>query len=601
MSREDVMNGRSRFGLGIIVLAAVIGIVMAGIWWTSHREGSYKGLAEQYPDTVALFIEVRELGQWMPPGESGGQTAYTERRGSDPMLQVLSQVWAATPPVKSVDLPDLLRMRPMAVGMWQEGKRYKGVAVIPLAPGQRSLLEKALKDKLGEGPVVATVEGVPLRKIESLSGKLDIHMGEILWGVSETRAVMATGVDEAKMVLAQQAKPLSADPAFLAAARKFPQDKGAYLFVRGSALANLKDLDRPASDGSHEEKPEKSENPLEEEKPQPVTPPQPPAPEGLVTKDGTPSSDEIGKVLMGFGKAGLEKVLSLDSIQSVSLWTAPPLNDEKGWQTAFWLGFNEAPKGIWRIAAEGSLRTPQIADRLPKDGLIYVWSGGKEPARIYQDFMGELQRSLPPDQMSWVRAGIGAAEGKLDLSFAKDLLPTLADEWCFVSSETKDSSKGGRAIFLTLRDSRRFEDLVSNKLAPQLGLKPGTQSGARIWTYSPGKEGFGSLNLLVTGGMAIITDRPDWALATGGDAGKAWKALADFKEKASGVLVLDPILWAKNNDVLVLGSCRSASDGIYASARFPGEPPSWTRKKPQDGLKEISGGEPRDPAVSGSL
>lgn len=591
------MNGRSRLAFGIIILAAITGIVIAAVLWTARRQRPYEGLASRYPDTVALFIEVRELGQWMPPVTEAGQAAYTERRGSDPMLQVLSQVWAATPPVKTADLPDLLRSRPMAVGMWKDGKGYKGVAIIPLAPGQRSLLDKALKEKLGEGPVVATVEGVPLRKIEGATGKLDIHMSEILWGVSDARAVMATGVEEAKMVLGGQSKPLSHDPAFLAAALNFPQDKGAYLFVRGSALAKLKDLDRPSSESTQNEKPEKPA----EEAIKPPAPDEKAAPEGKATVEKSLSSDEIGKALMGIGKVGLEKVLSLDSIQSVSLWTAPPLNGEKGWQTAFWLGFNETPKGIWRIAAEGSLRTPQIADRLPKDGLVYCWAGGKEPARIYQDVLDELKKSLPPDQMSWIRAGLGAAEGKLDLSFAKDLLPTLADEWCFVSSECKGSPKGGKAIFLTLRDSRRFEDLVANKLAPQLGLKPGTQSGARIWSYSLGKEGCGSVNLVVTGGMAIITDRPDWALATGGDAGKAWKALADFKDKASGVLVLDPTLWAKSNDVLVLGSCRSAADGIYASARFPGEPPNWTRKEPQEGLKEISGGESRAPGASGSI
>jgi hypothetical protein len=131
---------------------------------------------------------------------------------------------------------------------------------------------------------------------------------------------------------------------------------------------------------------------------------------------------------------------------------------------------------------------------------------------------------------------------------------------------------------MTLRDSRRFEDLVANKLAPQLGLKQASQPGARVWTWD-GRQGKGAhLELVVSGGMAILTSDPSWALATGGDAGKAWKAFAAYHGKASGLLVMDPTLWAKSNDVLVFGTCLTSSAGISVDARFPGEPPSWGRE-----------------------
>lgn len=606
------MNGKKRNGLIVLAVLVVVVAAAAGIWWSKHQGASYQGLASQFPDSVAVFAEIREFGQWMPVSEKGAAVAAMSEapRGTDPMLQVLSQVWAASPPLKSADLPDLLRNRPMAMGLWVKGDSFGGVALIPLVAGQKALVEKALKGKLGDGPVVATVEGVPLRHL-TMDMTADVPIKTLLWGISDNWAVMATGQDDARAVLGAKTKRLSDDPVFLKAVGHFPQDRGGYLFTRGSALARVissshkaekaKGAPEPPSAPSEPQAPGKPTKPAGEA----VKPEK--APEAEAKKGGDEMAETVIRALSQVGKEGLKKALSLESIQSMSLWTAPPSADSKGWQVAFWLAYNEQPQGLWRVISDGTPRHIQINGRVPKDGLVYLWGAGKDPARVYQTAQDELQKALPPDQMGWIRAGIGAAEGKLGMSFSNDLLPTLADEWCAVSTRKDGKGEGGDkghvGFFLTLRDPRRFEDLVANKIAPQLGLKGVTQQGARTWSWTPPGEGNGAISLVVSGGMAILTDDPAWALGTGGEAGKAWKALSDYREKASAVLVMDPSLWTKSNEVLVTGACILAPEGIYADAKFPGEPPSWGKEKCGKGeaASVKPAGESRDRAASGSL
>jgi hypothetical protein len=198
--------------------------------------------------------------------------------------------------------------------------------------------------------------------------------------------------------------------------------------------------------------------------------------------------------------------------------------------------------------------------------------------------------------VGWVRAGIGAAEGKAGFSLANDLLPTLGDEWCVVTDKG-DGKKMG--FFISLRDSRRFEDLVGQKLAPQFKLKSEQLQGARVWTWSP--EG-GSKNekipsLVVSGGMAILTTDPAWALATGSAPGKAYEKLKGTSDKISGIAVVDPAVWSKGNEVTMVATWRSGSEGVILDARFPGERPNWGKKgcdKPCDTPCDEGGEKPHE-------
>jgi hypothetical protein len=582
--------------LGILAgIAIVAGAAAAGIWWSMHLTRGYGGLARQYPDKVAIFCEIQQLGQWMPPSELGEAAAAQSEsaRGTDPMLQVLSQVWAAPPPIKSASLPDLLRNRPMAAGFWFEGKVPRGVALVPLLPGQREVVEKKAEELLGKGPEVANVEGISLRAIESPL-KAESDFAKPVWGVSDRWAVMASSPDDLKAVLGKHDTSLAGDPVFRSAVKRFPSDRGAVLFMKGAELAGL--VKR-----MEEEKPKKAAQPetgsLEPREEKPAEPEK----EAPAIGGGL-NVGEMVKALAGASKGALKNLASLESVASISLWTAPPAGDQKGWEAAFWLGLSDAPKGFWRVVSEGTPRSPQIESRVPKNGQVYVWGAGKDPGRLYQESLDEMQKALTPDQMSWIRAGIGAAEGKLDLSFANDLLPTLSDEWCAVTTK-EEGRPGHMGFFLALKDARRFEDLVANKLAPQLKLVQSDEQGARVWRWGgDGKEAAPAL--IVSGGMAVITDAPAWALATGGSPGKAWKSLADFNDKANCLVVMDPAVWSKKNDLVVLGSCRVSPEGIFASARFPGEGPAVWGHRGGGGecaSPEASGEESPSPAASGSI
>ncbi len=567
------MNRSGRVGWLVAAGAAVVAAAVGGYLWIQHRQQAYTGLAGHFPESVAMFVEVRELGQWMPPDKSGAQPSAQSggQRGTDPMLQVLSQVWAATPPVRASSLPDLLRTRPMAMGLWLDGEKLKGAAIVPLLPGQKAQLVPILKQKLGDGQPVASVDGVELRKVSEPVTDSDMA---VLWGVSDQWAIVVSSEREAEEVLAPSAgaKNLAQDARFRSVAQRFPQDRGAYLYFRGDEIARLAALKHGAR--------RTAEAPSAPEKPAaPAAPAPPGAPPEAPEKGGGLQGDGAGlaviRALKGVAREDLIKVLSPESIQSVGLWTSPPLGDEKGWQAAAWMGFNQPPKGLWRIVAEGSPQRPQIVDRLPKDGQVYVWCGGREPARVYQEVMDELGKTLPPDQMGWIRAAIGGAEGKLNFSFANDLLPSLGSEWCAVSDSKGGKGAARMGLFLSLKDSRRFEDLVANNLAKQFPLEATTRQGARIWSWKGADLKGRGVDLVIAGGMAVLTNDPDWALATGGDAGKAWKAFSEMKTPASSVVVLDPSMWSKSNDVLVQATCKTQAGGIWVSARFPGDRPSW--------------------------
>ncbi len=574
---------RRNWTIGVVMAALVLAVAGAGYWWSHRSSWAYQGLASRFPERAQAFMEIHELGQWMPPAEGRAGTAAAgvqPSRGTDPMLQVLQTVWAA-PVVSAKDIPVLLRTKPMAAGFWLDGSTLKGAALMPLAPGEKAALEQVLKDKLGDGPEVGQVAGMTLHKVDVPLGKANIHlnikMDQLVWGVDDTWAVFASGVDGAKAVLEGTGKPLSQDVVFLSVLKRFPDSGGATLFVRGNLLERLEALAQKKT--SDEASPEAAgpSGAAARQGGEPAPQAKPEDRDGKAAPEAPPETSRqegIYKTLGVLAMHTLPKLAAIDSISSLALWTAPPKEGEKGWQVQSWLGFKDQPRGIWRLAAQGSSRAPQIAERLPKHGQVYVWGAGRDPARLYQDILDELGRDLPPDQMGTLRALIGAAEGKLGLSFCNDLLPTLSDEWCFASERSPKgadgSGKGTKvALFQTLRDPRRFEDLVSQKLAPQLKLQPMELKGARGWSL--GLPGAGqTLSLVVSGGMAIFTDDPTWALDTGGAPSKPWKALSDYRGKASCLILAE-----SKSDVLVSVSCMSGPEGIYMAGRFPGHKPDW--------------------------
>ena len=151
----------------VVVMAAVVVIVAGvGFWWSQRSAWAYQGMASHFPEKAQAFVEITQLGQWMPPAEGGAAaTPAQTSRGTDPMLQVLKTVWAA-PMVTTKDLPELLRSKPMAAAVWLDGSTLKGAALMPLAPGEKAAVEQALKEKLGDSPVVETVAGIALRRLE---------------------------------------------------------------------------------------------------------------------------------------------------------------------------------------------------------------------------------------------------------------------------------------------------------------------------------------------------------------------------------------------------------------------------------------------------
>ncbi len=582
--------------VGVVLVALVLAVAGGGYWWSHRVSFVYQGLAGRFPDRVQAFFEMKELGQWMPPAKDKAPAAApTASRGTDPMLQVLQTVWAA-PPVTVKDLPEILRTKPVAAGCWLEGTTLKGGALMPLSPGEREAVEKALKEKLGDTPVVETVAGVPLHKLEApKDSSIKFTMDTPLWGVGDQAVVLALGVDGAKAVLTPPERPLSTNAAFLAVQKTFPDQGGASLYITGDLMAKGIKLGAEAASSREEENPAETA----EAKPavEPKAAPKAAKPDKVAPGTGEekpePKSDEERGALKAALKVGLEKFMSMDSVSAFAMWTAPPQGDEKGWKVQTWLAFKDQPKGMWRLASQGTGRTPQITGRLPKRAQVYVWGAGRDPARLYQDVMDELAKDLPADQMSWVRAGIGAAEGKVGMSFANDLLPTLSDEWCVVRERAPggegDKHREKMAAFITLRDSRRFEDLISQKLVAQLKMKPLELKGARGWTW--GEEGDG-VSLLVSGGVAILTGDPAWALDTGGSPDRAWKALSDYRQKACILVMADHAKQTTSQDPMVRVECQCGPSGLLMKGLFPGEAPGLFGKDGCD-KKEVAAEAPK--------
>ncbi len=564
-----------RFSLVIALVAAAVVVAVGGFWWSQRQSQTYTGMAERFPAETGVFVEIHKLGQWMSPQTAGKGAPVTAQnnRGTDPMLQVLGQVWAAQP-VRPAELPDLLRNQPMGIGLWKTSDQFVGAALIQLGPGQAARVEKFLSEKLGKEPANVTVGGIALYKAPKLGDHKGTH--NFVWGVSDTLAVMASGPKVADQVLATKApQSLAKNPSFLSTIKHFPAEKGAFLYVRGAFLTKL----ASSHHGDAKANSDSDAAPQGEQEKK--------APSGKSGEAGkAPDTQEQSTPAISLAdlKPALKPLLSLDTINALGLWTLPPLEGKEGWQTRFWLGFNEPPKGIWRIAAEGSPAYPDMAGRLPTDGRVYVWSGGKDPARVYQLILDELQKDLPPDQMGWIRAGIGAAEGKLGLSFANDLLPTLGDQWCMVTAKGSEGTSGhGKRMgfFLTLRDSRRFEDLLKNKIAPQAHLQQQTYKGAEVWTIDKSGvfKGEKMPSLVISGGMAILTNDPQWALSTGGQPGKVYEKFAGIREKSNGLVVMDPSLWSSRSDVFTQIIVYSGTKGLSVNATFPGQAPSWNWKE----------------------
>jgi hypothetical protein len=201
----------------------------------------------------------------------------------------------------------------------------------------------------------------------------------------------------------------------------------------------------------------------------------------------------------------------------------------------------------------------------------------------YQAALDEAAKDFPPEQVGWVRAGLGAVEGKLGLSFANDLLPTLSDEWCLVvkGRGAEGSPERSVAFYVPLRDARRFEDLLTNRLAPQLGLVKRTESGAEIWTMKSDAPLRTGGSLVVAGGVAILTSDPSWALSSEGAAGKAYEKLASMRERASGYLVMDPALMGKSA-AFTQASWTTEPDGVRVDASFPGKRPKQVLSEEKD-------------------
>jgi hypothetical protein len=545
------------------VLAVVIGAAALGIWWSQRGSGSYDGLAQRFPARTAVFAEIRELGQWLTIDRDQAEAAKASR-GQDPMLQVLGQVWASQP-VRPTDLPTVLAGQPFAVGLWKVGTEFQAAGLIALAPGQAAQLEAFLKEHLKDPAPAGEIGGVRLFK--AAAGGPHADLDEFYYGVSETWGVFATGLQPARDVLEPKGESLSDDADFRRTLGHLHPDKGAIFYTaKGFFGQTLKDLSSSkAGKVLAEEKPATPEaGPGTPE----ITPPAASA-EPPLNLDGL--RGQILKNMAGPAK----KLLALDSVGPLGVWTGPPVQGEAdSWQTRMWLGFGDPPKGLWRILAEGGARTPDSGGRLPRDGEVYLWGGGKDPAGLYKTAMEELQNAVPSEQMGWIRAGIGAAEGKLGLSFTNDVLPTMGDEWCFVLGPAGPGAKHKRSAFLvSLRDARRLEDILTNKIATQFPIHREAYDGAGLWKWkTEGPAESGIPVLLVAGGYAVLTNDPEWALGTSQPVGKAYQEFVSLKGQATGRMVMDPQLWNQKASSLAVVTWKTRGDGLEVEARFPGEP-----------------------------
>jgi len=570
-----------KFLIGFVILAILAGT--AGyVWWSQRTVSAYSGLASQFPDSVTIYAEVRHLGQWMevPEGEAASAGALPSS-GRDPLLNVIGRVWAAEP-LQPAQLPALLSSQPLAVGIWNDESDWKSCALMALEPGQRLPLEDFLKSKLGEGEVVDAVEGVELRRFADAS---DFNDHPVLWGVSDRWAVLCTGSEVARLVLTQPASPLDTDPVFLDAASHFPLERGGWVFVRGGLIGDAmrnacERIPLLAHGAACGVQPASQDSGTEGE------------PENEDPEDDSDVSSMVDNLpLDDIADAFLRSVLPAEDVQSIALWSAPPLGGSDTWEVQAWVGFSEEPSGVLRMLLGNSARRPDLAMHLPRNGSVYAWTGGEDPARLYQNMILEAEKVLPPDQMSTVRMGLGAVEGKLGLSLANDLMPCLGDESCYVwkterrGPDEEDDIHG--ALFLSLRDSRRMKALLREKVAPGIGLAETEIGGFPAWHWqSEGRlSDLSDLKMVISGQNLVFTNSADWALSTA-EASRAWTRLSELEGRYTAFAVVDPALWGDVGEPLVQASWISESDGVLLKARFPGNCPDISKalqaKEPAD-------------------
>lgn len=553
---------RRAFVLLGLVAAAALAVVL--YFALGGQRSHYEGLASRFPASTELFAETTRLGQWLDMAEEpGGQAAQAPLR-SDPILEVLGQVWAAEP-LRPQDLPSLLQNQPLAVGLWRlpaaaqnaaNSGKWGGGALMLLAPGQRAPLEKFLGEKLLNSTPANTVGEMALKRFPIPEGA----EAYLYWGVDDKEAIVATSEEAVKALLGPSpGRGLAAERSFRMTVRPLKAKDGALLYVSGELFSdeNIASIKKaiehflPAHGGlwclTEPEKPEAA-----------------PAKPG--SQDNKENSE---KLAIGEIVKPLKEMVSLKSLSGMAFWTAPPSGEHALWNAAVNISYKEKVTGIWRLLAGAGNQRPLLQERLPRDGSAYFWEGGVDLPSFYRLALEEAGRTLPPSQMGNIRGAIGLLEGKLDLSLANDLLPTIGGE-CAAAFD-KDGEKSRWAIVFSLQDPRRFESLVNEKIAKSFPLKAVTYPGARGWTFG-GDEKKAGITLLVSGGAAIVTEDPAWALSTGGDAGRAWKKLSSIGESVSGAMVITPDSKEKSAGPTVT-TWTFSNQGILVRAEVAGAPP----------------------------
>lgn len=557
MSRKRLLFGLG--GMAAAVVAAVAGV----LWWSQGRAVAYSGMAAHFPDRTAVFVEAKHVGQWMDlPG--GVEVQPEPIRSQDPLLGVLGRVWAAER-IRPEDLPVALKDQPVAMGVWKEGESWKGAGLLAVAPAVRQPLEEFLRSKLGQGDSVGDASGVRLYRaqpqaiVPGCAAEVSADT-QLVWGVGDAWAVVASGVDEARQVLTAQARPLDSDPDFLDAAERFPLERGAWVFIRGSELRNLT-AGGKCSAAKAEETPAGETADAEAKGP----------------GDGESLSEMPGKMVLG---ALMASMLPEKGTPNFAAWTSPPDTPQGTWDVRAWMSGIDGGEGFFQILSEGGSRRVDLLGRVTRDGTSYVWAGGEDPARFYRRAMDEMARVAPPDKVSTVRAAVGALEGKLGVSLANDLLPTLGDEWCLVMKTVpgEGDAKGEEkaALFVSLRDSRRIETLMREKVGPSMSLTEGVSQGHPAWMWKPG-EGGGkpdaeTLQILIADEALVVTAWPAWAMGSAGGS-KAWERARTEEGRLAFLAVADPSAWGQAGKPPIVVSGTREDHGILVKATFTGERP----------------------------
>lgn len=542
------------FALLTLALLASLGALSLSL---SCRKTEATNLATKFPAKTQLFVQVVHLGQWMELPSGTEAAASPQSAGRDPLLQVLGQVWAAET-LQPKDLPVLLKDQPFAVGIWKQGENWEGVALLPLGQGHRSALEPFLVEKLSGEPAGERA-GLSFRKSVAVAHE---HIS-LFWAVGDDRAVFATSLDAAGAVLVPATATLDGVPAFKRATKVMPSDRGACLFLSGELMKSL--AEEKGADSlcrlftpSAEVKPPAPPSPP----PPPETPDEPKAqdiPEqgpALVTP---PAETDLG-ALAAPTLESAKKFFDPESLAALAVWTSPPSPTESQWEAKACLAYADAPKGFWKMAAGLDTVRPSLSGRVPRDGDNYVWAGGFDAAQHYRCLMEEAEKTLPQSQMSTLRGGLGFVEGKLGLSLANDLLPTLGDEALIVQQGSDNEQRW--VVALSLKDSRRFESLMTGKVAPSLSLEALSFPGARGWKYS-------GVTLLVSGGVALFTNEAQWALSSGKEQSKAWKRLDETSASVSGILSFSH---EGATGFPAYASWQLSPEGIILEAQVPGKP-----------------------------